>query len=68
MNKILQKSAKTLAARAFAQQTMLAQVRMMSMMTQKRTVTQPVFGFQPMRAFSEEVTENENPKKFTESK
>jgi hypothetical protein len=57
MNKILQKSAKTLAARSFAQQNMLAQVRMMSIMTQKKTVTQQVFGFQAVRSFSEEVNE-----------
>ena len=70
MNKILQKSAKTLAARSFTQQTILAQVRMMSIMTQKKPVTQQVFGFQPVRNFSEEVqetTQDENPRKYTET-
>ena len=57
---ILKKSAKTIVSKALTQQNMMAQVRMMSIMTQRKVVAQSLFGFQPMRQFSEEIEVEEN--------
>ena len=64
MNRLIQRSAKCFGMKAYAQQNLLTQVRMMSLMSQRRVQVQvqvqgSLMGFAPIRTFSEEVQERE---------
>lgn len=67
MNRLIQRSAKCFGMKAFAQQNLLTQVRMMSLMSQRRVQVQvqgSLMGFAPIRTFSEEVQEREEVIKY----
>ena len=59
MNKIILKSAKSFTSRALLQQNLMAQVRLMSLMTQRRVVLQqPMLSRVPIRSFAEDNKED----------